>query len=118
MWVTVVKDPDGYKLDFESPTDEALSERGFTRNVVVSVPSFHVLLDTVRATDFVALVPERLLHGRQQEFRVFAPPLSVPGFDVIACWHARVNKHPAHQWLRELLAAIAKPIARMPSAAK
>ena len=21
MWVTVVKDPDGYKLDFESPTD-------------------------------------------------------------------------------------------------
>ena len=71
--------------NFESPTDEALSERGFTRNVVVSVPSFHVLLDTVRATDFVALVPERLLHGRQQEFRVFAPPLSVPGFDVIAC---------------------------------
>ena len=21
MWVTVVRDPDGYKLDFESPTD-------------------------------------------------------------------------------------------------
>src|SRR5262249_8032706 len=81
---------------FEGPTDEALSERGFTRNVVFSVPSFHVLLDAVRAVDFVALVPERLLHRTQQEFRVFTPPLSVPGFDVIACWHARVNKHPAH----------------------
>jgi hypothetical protein len=23
MWVTVVEDPDGYKLDFESPTDVA-----------------------------------------------------------------------------------------------
>jgi len=96
--------------NFESPMDKALSERGFTRNVVVSVPSFHVLLDMVRTIDFVALVPERLLHGRQQEFRVFVPPLSVPGFDVIACWHARVNKHRAHQWLRELLAAVAKPM--------
>ncbi len=96
--------------NFESPTDEALSERGFTRNVMVSVPSFHVLLDMVRSTDFVTLVPSRLLHGKRQDFRVFEPPLPVSGFDVIACWHPRVNKHPAHQWLRDLLAAVAKPM--------
>jgi DNA-binding transcriptional LysR family regulator len=96
---------------FESPTDQALRELGFTRNVVVSVPSFHVLLDTVRIIDLVALVPKRLLRGGHQEFRAFVPPLNVPGFDVIACWHARFNRHPAHQWLRELLAAVAKPVA-------
>jgi DNA-binding transcriptional LysR family regulator len=100
--------------NFEGPTDEALSALGLKRNVVISVPSFHVLLDTVRTIDFVALIPQRLLHGRQHEFKVFAPPLSVPGFDVIACWHARVNNQPSHRWLRELLANVAKPIAATP----
>lgn len=93
---------------FMGPTDDALSKRGLTRNVAVSLPSFHVLLDAVHSIDFVALVPERLLRGRRRDFRVFEPPIAVPGFDVIACWHYRVSRHPAHRWVRELLATVAK----------
>src|SRR5262249_28334996 len=55
---------------FVGPTDEALARHGVGRTVAVSPPSFHVLLDTVRAYDFVALVPERLLRDRRQDFRV------------------------------------------------
>jgi DNA-binding transcriptional LysR family regulator len=99
---------------FTSPTDEALSKHGVTRNVAVSLPSFHVLLDAVRTIDFVALVPERLLGGRRRDFRVFEPPITIPGFDVIACWHPRVSRHPAHRWLRELLATVAKRMAKAP----
>lgn len=96
---------------FTGPTDEALSLHGVTRNVAVSLPSFHVLLDVVRAVDFVALVPEHMLRGRRRDFRVFQPPIEVPGFDVIACWHERVSRHPAHRWLRDLLADVARRMA-------
>ena len=38
----------------------------------------------------------------------FNLPVPVKGFDVIAVWHARVDKDPAHQWLRGKLAQIAR----------
>jgi DNA-binding transcriptional LysR family regulator len=96
---------------FTGPTDDALRRHGVTRNVAVSLPSFHVLLDVVRTVDFVALVPEHMLRGRRRDFRLFRPPIEVPGFDVIACWHPRVSRHPAHRWLRELLVTVAKRMA-------
>jgi hypothetical protein len=33
--------------------------------------------------------------------RPFEPPISIPGFDVIASWHSLVSRNPAHRWLRE-----------------
>ena len=89
---------------------EVNAQRGHAaaRNVAVSLPSFHVLLDVMRAVDFVVLVPEHMLRGKREDFRVFEPPVTVPGFDVIACWHARVSHHPAHRWVRELLAGVAR----------
>jgi hypothetical protein len=36
------------------------------------------------------------------------PPVEVPGFDVIAVWHPRVDKDIAHRWLRSRLAETAK----------
>ena len=107
------------RLHVSPPSDQdpeprkcSSDERGMERKVAISLPSFHVVLDTVQAIDFVALIPERLLRGRRRDFRVFEPPLPVPDFDVIACWHARVNRHSAHRWLRDLLATVAKRIAR------
>jgi len=96
---------------FSGPADEALAEVGVTRNVAVSLPSFHVLLDVMRVVDFVALVPAQMLRSKRQDFRVFQPPIEMPGIDVIACWHPRVSRHPAHIWLRELLARVAKRMA-------
>ncbi len=97
---------------FTGPTDEALRAHGATRNVAISLPSFHVLLDVMRAADFVALVPEHMLRERRRDFRVFAPPVTVPGIDVIACWHPRVSRHPAHIWVRDLLATVAKQMVK------
>ena len=38
MWVTILIDPDGYKLDFESPTDVP-EETVFTDNMELSTPT-------------------------------------------------------------------------------
>jgi len=95
---------------FAGPTDEALARLGRTRRVVLSVPGFLVLPELLQTDDLIAVVPERVLHGRMAGLRTFAPPLAIPGFGVIAIWHPRLHKDPAHQWLREQLAAAARSL--------
>lgn len=97
---------------FSGPTDEALGALGASRRVSVSLPSFHVMLEAIHTGDFLALVPERLLRGRMAGLKMFAPPVLVPDFDVIACWHRRVDKSHAHVWLRDLLASLASNLSK------
>jgi DNA-binding transcriptional LysR family regulator len=59
------------------------------------------------ADDLVALVPSRLLRENDKRLSVLEPPVNVPGFDVIAVWHPRVDKDMAHRWLRGRLAETA-----------
>lgn len=87
---------------FIGATDEALATMGRQRRVVISVPSFIMLLDLVRSTDVIAVVPERLLtpeHG----LRALEPPLAVPGFTKILAWHGRTHEDAGHRWLRDLM---------------
>ena len=87
---------------FHGATDDALAALGRQRQVVVSVPSFAMLLDVVRTSDLAALVPERLLVGTHGLVTVRAP-LEVPGFSKILVWHARTHDEPGHRWVREQL---------------
>jgi DNA-binding transcriptional LysR family regulator len=100
---------------FKGPTDEALAALGRKRDVSVSVPGFLILPELLRADDLIAVVPERLLRGNERRLRAFPLPLRIPGFDVIAVWHARLHEDPAHQWLRELLAAVAREAPEKPA---
>lgn len=89
---------------FRGVTDEALARLGRQRQVTLSVKSFMVLPDILRATDLIAVVPERLVNlacGLQR----ITPPLEIPGFTKIAVWHARTHQEPGHRWLRERLFA-------------
>lgn len=91
---------------FRGPVDEALAALGKKRKVVLSVPSFLLVPTLLQTSELVAVLPERLLRGRERELRMFAPPLDVPGFDVIAVWHARMHKDATHRWLREFLVSV------------
>ena len=99
---------------FSGPTDDALAALGASRRVSVSLPSFHVMLETIRTDDFLALVPERLLYGKMAGLKLFEPPVLVPDFDVIACWHSRVDADPAQRWIRGLLDSVAKGVSARP----
>jgi len=88
---------------FRGPADDALAKHKARRRVAVSVPSFLILLQILQTDDVIALVPKRLLTRRPHALRLVQPPIDVPGFDVIVAWHARSQKDPAHQWLRDNL---------------
>lgn len=87
---------------FRGATDSALERIGRSRRVVLSVPSFIMLLDVLRASNFVALVPRRLVE-HPQGLALLDPPLAVSGFTKLVVWHARTHEDPGHRWVRSVL---------------
>jgi DNA-binding transcriptional LysR family regulator len=90
---------------FSGPTDKALERLGRRRRVMASVPSFVMLLDLVRSSDLVAVVPRRLLKDTPG-LHVMQPPLDIPGFTKILAWHARTHADAGQRWAREQLLRI------------
>lgn len=97
----VIVSPDGG--GFRGVTDEALSEVGLTRRVVLSVPHFLFLRSVLASTNLVAMLPARLVRDTAG-LQVVEPPVEVPGFEMAMLWHERSHRDPAHQWLREHIA--------------
>lgn len=88
---------------FRGATDTALAALGRSRRVVAVAPSFLVLIDLVRRSDLVAMVPSRLVSD-MPGLSVQDPPLEVAGFTKILTWHERLQSDPAQKWLRDLIA--------------
>ena len=97
---------------FEGPADRALAVLGKQRRVSVSLPSFHVLIETIRTGDLLAMVPARFLRGKMAGVKLFDSPITIPDFDVIAAWHQRVDKDPAHRWLLSLLSDVSEGLVK------
>lgn len=87
---------------FHGTTDDALDRLGLSREVTLSIKSFIVVPDILRATDMVAVLPSRLVAG-VEGLVVCPPPLDIPGFTKMAVWHERSHHDPAQRWLRNLL---------------
>lgn len=87
---------------FHGVTDEALARVGKTRRVTVSVTSFLVLPEILKVSDLIAVVPQRLVLGRD-DLVIMKPPLHIQGFGKSVAWHERTHHDPGHHWLRSLL---------------
>jgi DNA-binding transcriptional LysR family regulator len=87
---------------FRGVTDEALARQGRQRRVALSVASFLILPEVLRASDLIAVAPRRLVAG-ETGLMLFDPPLEIPGFTKMAAWHERTHRDPAHRWARALL---------------
>lgn len=87
---------------FWGVTDDMLARQGRERRVVLSVTSFLILLDILRTSDLIAVVPLKLLNDAAG-LAVLAPPIEIPGFTKVLTWHERTHRDPGHQWARALL---------------
>lgn len=92
---------------FVGATDKALARLGATRHVALSVPHFGSAMAALAQSELVAMLPARLLEGRE-DLQVVPAPLEVPGFEMVMIWHERVHRDPGHQWLRERLGQVAR----------
>lgn len=90
--------------EFATPVDTTLKALGHSRNVMVSASSFLFVLDIVATTDFVALVPEKLVVSRTDALTVVEPPFPVEGFAVGMVWHERTHDYVGQRWIRRQIA--------------
>lgn len=98
----VMVSPDGG--GFLGVTDKALANLGVVRKVVLSVPHFLFVRSVLANTELVAMLPERLVRD-SRDLNVVEAPVDVPGYEMSMLWHERAHRDPAHQWLRESIAA-------------
>lgn len=89
--------------DFTTPVDDGLAALGYQRNVVLSAASFLIVPEIVSHSNFVALVPERLVRDRRDELKIVECPFPVPGFTVSMLWHERNHGHSGQRWVRETM---------------
>ena len=87
---------------FTGTTDMALAKLGRRRRVSLSVASFLVLPEVLRATDLVAIAPRRLV-AEFDGLALLKSPVDIPGFTKVAAWHDRTHRDPGHRWIRALL---------------
>jgi DNA-binding transcriptional LysR family regulator len=87
--------------DFDTPLDSALAALGRRRNVVLSASSFLFVPEIIAHSDFVALVPERLVLDRTDKLMLIECPFPVEGFAVGMVWHERSHGHSGHRWVRD-----------------
>ena len=87
--------------DFTTPVDDGLAALGYQRNVALSTASFLIVPEIVSHSNFVALVPERLVRDRRDELKIVECPFPVPGFTVSMLWHERNHGHSGQRWVRE-----------------
>ncbi|ATU94994.1 LysR family transcriptional regulator (plasmid) [Phyllobacterium zundukense] len=91
---------------FVTPVDSALADLGHRRNAVLSAASFLFVPEIVSYSDFVALVPERLVRDRADKLMVIDCPFPVEGFAVGMVWHERCHGHGGQRWIREAIVSL------------
>jgi DNA-binding transcriptional LysR family regulator len=91
---------------FVTPVDDALAALGYSRNVVLSSASFLFVPEIVSQSDLVALVPERLVHGRSHKLKLIDCPFPVEGFTMSMVWHEHSHGHSGQRWVREAIASL------------
>ena len=91
--------------DASGPVDDALAAIGLARRVAVVVPTFRTALTIAAATDLVALIPSSYFEHLKPHstLRTFELPVVTQQITVSQMWHPRLDRDPAHRWLRRIV---------------
>ena len=87
------------------PIDIILKERySLSRKVVLVVPTYYSLIESMRETDIILPLPEIVtdhLPLSHLGLETFAFPFSLPSVQAFQAWHPRVDADPLHRWFRD-----------------
>lgn len=95
-----------------SVVDHALTQRGLTRRIALTLPHFLVAPYVVAQSDHVITFPSRLADyfATFLPLRVVEPPLGLSNYTISLYWHERLERDPASRWLREQIVAVSRRI--------
>lgn len=86
--------------------DRLLARRGLGRRVAVTVNQFLVAPFVLRDTRLILTLLQRIAarYAAAADLHVVALPLAVPPVRMNLVWHQRMDRDPAHQWIRTAIA--------------
>lgn len=90
----------------QGPIDDALRDLGLQRNVALTLPGFHSAMMLTMKSDFILPLPRHVLQGVSgiglplEEIEL---PLALESVFIVQAWHPRLDRDPAHQWLRQTI---------------
>ena len=98
--------------------DDILSQHGLQRDIAARVPFPTAPLMLV-GSDRLAILPRRVAVGltRVCELELRDLPVPLPRIGTAMIWHRRLEKHPAHRWLRDAVRQCLVHRASVPRAA-
>jgi DNA-binding transcriptional LysR family regulator len=87
----------------DGATERPFLPASFHRRAATIVGGFSAALALTRASDLVAIVPERHTEALRRGMLTLTLPVSARPFTVSMLWHPRMDGDPAHKWLRALV---------------
>ncbi|WGY71701.1 LysR family transcriptional regulator [Burkholderia cepacia] len=93
--------------------DAALARQGLHRRIAMRLPHFLVAPMVVAKSDMTLVLPRRLARhvALSMPVTLVKLPVDVPSFALSMIWHERTHDDPAHAWLRQQIADVAREMA-------
>ena len=85
--------------------------RGLVRRIALRAPYLSAAPILVQS-DLVATLSHRIAHEfvRNHPLQLHKPPYDSPRVQTAMVWHRRLDRHPAHRWLRDLILSVTKSL--------
>jgi DNA-binding transcriptional LysR family regulator len=92
--------------------DEALTQIGEKRRIRVFTRHYQAAMRLAELPDLIVTIPTKAAKLLQDNPSVIIkdPPFSIPEIELKMAWSPLVQHNPAHQWLRRLIADVAKAL--------
>ena len=91
--------------------DRWLGESGATRRIALRAPYLSAA-PILAQSDLVATLSHRIAQEfvRNHPLQICTPPYESPRVRTVMLWHRRLDRHPAHRWLRDIVRSVTKSL--------
>jgi DNA-binding transcriptional LysR family regulator len=89
--------------------DHWLAEHKLVRHIALRAPYLSAP-PILAQSDMVATLSRRVAQEvvRNHPLQIVVPPYESPFVRTVMVWHRRLDRHPAHRWLRDLILSLTK----------
>jgi DNA-binding transcriptional LysR family regulator len=92
--------------------DDALAKLGKKRRIRVFTRHYRAAMQLADLRDLIITLPSKaanLLKGNRDVI-ILPPPFEIPEIELKMAWSPLLQQNPAHQWLRRLIAEVARSL--------
>ncbi len=92
--------------------DEALAKLGKERRIRVFTRHYEAAMRLADLRDLIVTLPSKAANRLKDDPSVIIlpPPFEIPDFELTMAWSPLLQHHPAHRWMRGLIADVARDV--------